>query len=330
MLRTILIAAMSAAVIEIGAQTPPPAPPAPPAIPATPAIPASPVIPRPAEVGDRISPRAPRGEFDHLYRDSFEHALRAEEVRRAADEARRAMETGRFEIRLEAEEMRRLTREAAEEARHSIERDREYLEHARRLTQHDREAFLLDRHGDPMHLPTPAALAPLPPLPPFPPDSWSEALRRLESPTPALRPFEAPLAARRGSPEIMPREPWLPQDPADSIYRAARELLSRSSYRSAAETFRLLSQKYPTSGYAPDGMYYEAFALDRIGGQNELRAALDILERQKARFPRHDNPDPGLATRIQGELATRGDRTAAAAVASAASAQGQSCNREEM
>ena len=331
MLRTILIAAMSAAVIEIGAQTPPPAPPAPPVTPAVPAVPPSPVTPRPPDVGDRISPRAPRWELDDLRRDSFEHALRTDEVRRAADEARRALEAGRFETRFEAEEMRRLAREATEETRHLIERDREYLEHARRLAQHEREAFMLDRHGDPMHLPTPAALAPLPPLPPLPPDSWSEALRRFESPTPAPRPFEVPPGTRRApGPEMMPREPWLPQDPADSIYRAARELLSRSNYRSAAETFRLLSQKYPTSGYAPDGMYYEAFALYRIGGQNELRAALDILERQKARFPRHNNPDPGLATRIQGELANRGDRTAAAAVASAASAQGQSCNREEM
>src|SRR5688500_15846424 len=135
MLRTILIAAMSAAVIEIAAQTPPPAPPAPPATPATPAIPASPVTPRPAAVGAGTGPRAPGGDFDHLYRDSFEHALRAEEGRRAAEEARRATETGRCEIRLEAEAMRRLPREAAEEARHSIERGREYLEHARRLTQ---------------------------------------------------------------------------------------------------------------------------------------------------------------------------------------------------
>ena len=321
MLRTILIAAMSAALVEIGAQTPPPAPPAVPVTPAIPARPVSPPTPRAPEVGDRITPRPTRWEFDDLYRDAFERELRAEEVRRA-------VEAVRFETRFEQEEMRRLAREASEEMRHSLERNREHIEEARRMAGREREAFLLDRHGDPMHVPTPA---PLPPLPPLPPDSWSEALRRFETPTPAPRAIAFPVSPRRPyGPEIMPREPWLPQDPADSIYRAARELLSRSSYRSAAETFRLLSQKYPTSGYAPDGMYYEAFALYRIGGQNELRAALDILERQKARFPRHNNPDPGLATRIQGELASRGDRNAAAAVANLASTQGQNCNREEM
>ena len=128
----------------------------------------------------------------------------------------------------------------------------------------------------------------------------------------------------------MPRASWLPQDPADSIYRIAREHLTRGQYRTAAETFRLLSQKYPSSGYAPDGMYYEAFSLYKIGGQNELRAALNVLERQKTRFPKQNNPDPALSTRILGELANRGDRSAAEAVGREAVSQGQPCNREEM
>ena len=321
MLRTILIAAMTAAVVEIGAQTPPPAPPAPP----VPARPITAPTPRAPEVGERITPRPPRWEFDDLFRDSFERE-------RMVEEARRAVEMSRFETRFDQEEMRRLAREATEEMRHSLEFNREHVEEARRMAERVREEFLLDRHGDPIHFPMPAPVPPLPPIPPMPPDSWDEALRRFETPMPAPRAMEAPLSRRPGSygPEIMPRTPWLPQDPADSIYRAARDLLNGGKYRSAAETFRALSQKYPTSGYAPDGMYYEAFALYKIGGQNELRAALDVLEKQKTRFPRQNNPDPGLATRIQGELASRGDRSAAVAVANAASAQGTSCNREEM
>jgi hypothetical protein len=122
----------------------------------------------------------------------------------------------------------------------------------------------------------------------------------------------------------------LPQDPADSLYRVARSLMNRDQNRQAAEIFRTIPQRYPTSGYAPIAMYYEAFALYRIGGQNELEAALDVLARQKQRFPNAKNEDPGLETRIRGELASRGDRNARNAVRTQATQGVQTCNRDDM
>jgi HEAT repeat protein len=130
--------------------------------------------------------------------------------------------------------------------------------------------------------------------------------------------------------EFSPAEAWLPQDPADSLYRVARQLMSRSQWRNAAETFRLMSQRYPASGYTSEAMYYQAWSLYRIGGENELKAAHDLLTRQKQRFPTAANPDPGLITRIEGQLASRGDPRFRRSVATQAANQGQACNRDDM
>ena len=323
MLRLSLTAALAVAFIEVGAQTPP-APPAVPA-PATPPAPPAARAPR-APTPERIpTPRpAPFGLFDDAWRD-FNHTWPDFDREALREEMQRAREMSR----IDEEEMRRLSHEAREEARHALEMNREHIEEARRMAERDMNWSLFN-HRD-FATPFPAVA----PMPPLPPDTWDDALRRFESPTPPprARPFVTPevwtpQSGHTG--DLMPRAAWLPQDPADSLYRAARDYLTRGQYRSAAETFRLLSQKYPSSGYAPDGMYYEAFSLYKIGGQNELRAALDVLEKQKSRFPKQNNPDPALPTRIQGELANRGDRSAAERVSAAATSQGQSCNKDEM
>ena len=99
------------------------------------------------------------------------------------------------------------------------------------------------------------------------------------------------------------------EDPADSLYRAAREALNRGDWKGAAKMFRDVERKYPQSQYVPDAMYYQAFALSRTGNERDLRSALDVLKEQQRRFP--DAPsgtDAGtLAVRIQGALAHRGD-----------------------
>ncbi|MBK7351325.1 MAG: HEAT repeat domain-containing protein [Gemmatimonadetes bacterium] len=122
--------------------------------------------------------------------------------------------------------------------------------------------------------------------------------------------------------------PWLQADPADSLYRVAREALNRNQYRKAADTFAELGRRYPRSGYAADALYWEAFALYRLGGENDLRTALGRLETQKARFPKAGTSGDAvtLTTRIQGELARRGDAEAAATVTATAgsSASGSS------
>lgn len=102
-----------------------------------------------------------------------------------------------------------------------------------------------------------------------------------------------------------------PQDPADTLYRQAREMINRGEYRRAAETFRSIGQRFASSKYAPEALYWEAFALYRIGTVADMRAALTALDTQKEKFPQaHNREAASLALRIRGELAANGDAEA--------------------
>jgi HEAT repeat protein len=127
-----------------------------------------------------------------------------------------------------------------------------------------------------------------------------------------------------------PPAPWADADPADSLYRAGREAINRGQYRRAAEIFAELSEKYPRCEYAADAPYWRAFALYRVGGEDELREALKTLDRQQRRFPRASTIADGreLAIRIRGVLARQGDEESAAEVSRAA-APNQRCNEED-
>ena len=122
-----------------------------------------------------------------------------------------------------------------------------------------------------------------------------------------------------------PPAAWLQGDPADSLYRAAREALDRRDYRHAAELFAQVPTRFPRSGYAADAYYWRAFSLYRVGGTAQLRTALQALDAQRDRFPKAatQGDAKALARRIQGELARQGDPEAAAAVAEAAEAAGR-------
>ncbi|MGI8548729.1 MAG: HEAT repeat domain-containing protein [Gemmatimonadaceae bacterium] len=149
--------------------------------------------------------------------------------------------------------------------------------------------------------------------------------------------------------ETMPtRAPaaWVSDDPADSLYRAARESLNSGDYRRAAQLFAQIERQYPTSAYHTDATYWRAFALYRMGGVAELHEALQALDAVQATKPATSSatyltmnggrvnvrtPQAGaalLATRIRGALAARGDATAAAQVARAA-AGAPSCDEED-
>jgi HEAT repeat protein len=133
---------------------------------------------------------------------------------------------------------------------------------------------------------------------------------------------------------------WGVEDPADSLQREARRALEVANYRAAADLFHQLRQRYPDSRWAPDSYYWEAFALYRIGGSQELHQARELLGEQKTRYPRSATRGDAatLLTRVQGQLAQRGDAEAAARVAveaeSAASArsvnpQGAQCSEDD-
>jgi len=117
----------------------------------------------------------------------------------------------------------------------------------------------------------------------------------------------------------LPPAPWAKADPADSLYRLAREALSRGDYRRAAEIFHRIPERYPQSAYAGQALYYEAFALYRSGGDDELNTARDRLNQLKERFPAIAKKDgASLLTRVCGELAKRGDESCAMSIDSTA------------
>ena len=97
---------------------------------------------------------------------------------------------------------------------------------------------------------------------------------------------QAASIAERAPIATQPPEAWADADPADSLYRQARELLNRGSYKRAAALFEEITRRHPTSAYAGDALYWRAFALYRSGGDDDLREALVALEAQRARYPR--------------------------------------------
>jgi HEAT repeat protein/TolA-binding protein len=133
-----------------------------------------------------------------------------------------------------------------------------------------------------------------------------------------------------------PRAAWSTDDPADSLYRVAREALNRGEYRRAAQLFNEITKKFPKSDYAQDCAYWEAFSRYRLGGTDDLKQALRILEGkgdvqiQFVNNPKESSVDvPALRARVQGALAARGDREAARALETEAKATG-GCDREDI
>jgi HEAT repeat protein len=140
---------------------------------------------------------------------------------------------------------------------------------------------------------------------------------------PRSEPWTEPATPLEASADSLPTAaptPWLRSDPADSLYRAAREALNHRDYRTAAALFEQIPSRYPRSGYAADAFYWQAFALYRLGGDRELRVAREALRHQQERFPKAATQGDAatLDRRIQGELARRGDSEAAAEIAAAA------------
>jgi tetratricopeptide (TPR) repeat protein len=128
-----------------------------------------------------------------------------------------------------------------------------------------------------------------------------------------------------------PQQGWASGDPADSLYRIARETLNRGEYRRASQLFDQIAQKYPNSVYAADSRYWKAFALYRIGSADDLREALRSLDSGTGRYSSALQVDaPTLATRIRGALAARGDNRAATLIQREASQTGTTCDKEDI
>lgn len=117
-----------------------------------------------------------------------------------------------------------------------------------------------------------------------------------------------------------PPAPWAQQDPADQIYRNAREELNRGRYATAADLFASIYTKHPRSTYAGDAYYWQAFALSRRDNGESLSKALKVLElqKEKARGASTRRDAEQLRIRICSELARRGDSECAAEIAAEA------------
>lgn len=138
--------------------------------------------------------------------------------------------------------------------------------------------------------------------------------RYLASPVPQLFAMEQPDF------RTLPPAPWVPDDPADSLYKSAREALNANNFRRAADLFRQITTRFPSSAYAAEALYYRAFSLYRVGGDSELKEALRVLATHHSRFPKASTSRDAeaLGVRINGELAKRGDPESAASVSKSA------------
>src|SRR5687767_11238098 len=127
---------------------------------------------------------------------------------------------------------------------------------------------------------------------------WWEPSSTMQLAQSAASEAQAPAA-----PAELPPVAWLQGDPADSLYRAAREALNRRDYVQAAGLFAVLPDRFPRSGYAADAYYWRAFALYRLGGETRLREALTSLRTQVQRYPKAGTKGDAkaLERRIQGE-----------------------------
>jgi HEAT repeat protein len=123
-------------------------------------------------------------------------------------------------------------------------------------------------------------------------------------------------------------EPWLQVDPADSLYRAARAALNQREFPRAAELFQSIRTRFPRSGYVADSYYFQAFALQRLGGREAEERAIALLDEQRQRHAQATTRADAeqLRMRLQGALAQAGNARAAAAVEDAA---GAACNEPD-
>jgi HEAT repeat protein len=129
----------------------------------------------------------------------------------------------------------------------------------------------------------------------------------------------------------LPPPPWADDDPADSLYRAARSALSDGDYKRAADLFGRITESYPKSTYARTALYYQAFALYRSGNGADLHNALGALHQLSALDPtdRGHGDAASLRTRICTALARQGDASCAERIVQQAESAAAPCSSDD-
>jgi HEAT repeat protein len=107
-------------------------------------------------------------------------------------------------------------------------------------------------------------------------------------------------------------------DPPDSLYRVARGALTDGDFKKAATLFATVAERFPDSEFAPDALYYRAYALYKSGSSRELNDAVVALDRQASRYPKAGTLSDAkqLRASIRSEQAKRGDGGAGLEIAS--------------
>jgi len=308
---TLAMSMLVAAVTTVAAQDPTP-----------PARPARPAEPTPAPAPRAVRPVRPmRIDIDPMPPMSIDIDLDDFDLLRdnARDLARAQADLAREASRIDVEQIREQAREASrlamEDMRFNID-----IHEATRLGE------------DMAHALRPlAAMAPMAPLAPM----------EVMTPMPAPAPFGG-IRVGRDFTDRIPPAPWAQGDPADSVYRAARNALNNGEYGRAAKLFADISKNYPKSAYQNDARYYEAVARYKVGTTEELKAAAKLLEPMtskgsatnvayEGRRGANDSEIAALYARVNGALAQRGDRGAAALVEKQAAQTGAApCDQEDI
>jgi len=314
---TLAVTMLVAAVTAVAAQDPtPPARPARPATAPTPAPapravrPVHPdITPMPA-----MAPMAPMDPYDlDMIREN-------------------AREMARDASRIDMDHVREMAREAS---RIDVDQIREQSREAARVAMEDMQFNVDVREQTRMAMDMARSFAPLAAMAPMAP---------ITVPTPAIAPFGGIHIGGRDFIDRLPPAPWAQGDPADSLYRAARNALNNGDYGRAAKLFAEISKNYPRSAYQNDARYYEAVAHYRIGTTEELKAAAKLLEPMTStgsggtmqyagnqRRGANDSEIAALYARVNGALAQRGDREAAAKVEKAAAETGGApCDQDDI
>ncbi|MGH7501118.1 MAG: HEAT repeat domain-containing protein [Longimicrobiales bacterium] len=119
-----------------------------------------------------------------------------------------------------------------------------------------------------------------------------------------------------------PREAWAQQDPADSLWRQARERFNANNFREAVRLFNRIhtESRFANSAYRIDAQYWEAYALSRLGSESDLTRARELL-RNVVRFPvtQRSRDAEGLLVTVDARLARLGNREAEQALVARAS-----------
>jgi TolA-binding protein/HEAT repeat protein len=279
---------------------------------ARPAVPRTETTPRPAHAPRAIESFEWRNDLQLL-----ELQERNVERQRELEERQHEIQDRQFERQRELEDRQRELQDG------QLERQREQEERIRER-MFDRD--LTAPRATTFEFIGPTQIAPVPATAPVP----AIAPRASRDETMVPESLDGAFLNRR------PPAPWAQGDPADSLYRVAREALNRGDYRRAAQLFNSLTVRFPSSTYAYVSTYYEAFSRYRIGTTEELmaadRALRGIAERSApaANWSRDNTDVEGLRTRIRGALAKRGDNSAADEVERTARQAGASCDQEDL